>query len=162
MTFSKKWFLVAILLLPAAFVAAATADHGDGDRGDGKLLRAGLIGSILSDPPIHGVTRGNVPWEGRGRARLDRKGRFELRIRNLVVAGTDNPDGVTSIRVSLFCAPDSNTTPAFTTNSAPLSSDGDARVRQKVTAPARCTAPVVLVHPNGNLARYIALSGFGS
>jgi hypothetical protein len=29
-----------------------------------------------------------------------------------------------------------------------------------VTVPARCLAPVVLVHPNGNGARYIAASGF--
>jgi hypothetical protein len=27
--------------------------------------------------------------------------------------------------------------------------------------PAKCLAPVVLVHPNGNGAAYIAASGFG-
>jgi hypothetical protein len=31
-----------------------------------------------------------------------------------------------------------------------------------VTAPQRCLAPVVLVHPNGNLAAYIAATGFTS
>jgi hypothetical protein len=31
-----------------------------------------------------------------------------------------------------------------------------------VTVPARCLAPVVLVHPNGNPAAYIAATGFTS
>jgi hypothetical protein len=49
---------------------------------------------------------------------------------------------------------------AFTAGPVPLSSDGNARIGQHVTVPARCLAPVVLVHPNGNLTRYIAASGF--
>jgi hypothetical protein len=160
MTVSKSWSLAVILVVGAALFAATAAADRHGGKAHGKLLRANLVGSILSDPPIHGVTRGGVPWEGTGRASLDRRGRFELRIRGLIVAGTDNADGVTSIRVSLFCAPDSDTTAAFTTDSSPLSARGNARVRQKVTVPARCLAPVLLVHPNGNLARYIAASGF--
>jgi hypothetical protein len=166
MTISKKSFLAVIALVAAVsalvFALAASADHGRrGDDGHGKLLATRLVGSILADPPIHGVTRDNVPWDlKRGVATLRRDGRFKLRVRDLVVAGTDNPDGVTSIRASLFCAPDSNPTPAFTTGSVPLSPDGDARIRQRVTVPGRCLAPVVLVHPNGNSARYIAASGF--
>jgi hypothetical protein len=164
MTFSKKWFLAAILIAAAVFVAAAAADHGGGghEHGShehGKLLRANLVGSILSDPPIHGLTRGGVPWQGKGTASLDRRGRFEFRIRNLVIAGTGNAGPVTSIRVSLFCAPE--TSPAvFTTNSTPLSPNGNARLRQHVTVPARCLAPVLLVHPNASTTAYIAASGF--
>ena len=41
-----------------------------------------------------------------------------------------------------------------------MSADGDARLRQKVTVPTRCLAPVLLVHPNGNVTRYIAATGF--
>jgi hypothetical protein len=159
MRLSKKWLVAVLALAAVAFATAAFADHG-GDHAQGKLLRANLVGSILSDPPIHGVARGGVPWDGGGRASLGRHGRFEARIRGLIVTGTDNADGVTSIRISLFCAPDSDASPAFTTGSVPLSSDGKARVRQQVTVPARCLAPVLLVHPNGNLARYIAASGF--
>jgi hypothetical protein len=157
---SKKSFLVLVFIATAAYATAAAADRHGGSHQHGRLLRASLVGSILSDPPIHGVTRGGVPWEGNGRASLDRKGRFAFRIRNLVIAGTGSAGGVTSIRVSLFCAPDSDMTPAFTTESTRLSADGDARLRQEVTLPARCLTPVLLVHPNGNLARYIAASGF--
>jgi hypothetical protein len=118
------------------------------------------VGSVLSDPDIHGVVRGGVPWDGGGRARLSRHGRFELRVRGLVVSGTGNADGVTSITASLYCAPDSDPSAAFTTSSVPLSSHGNARIRQHVTVPTRCLDPVLLVHPNGLDSRYIAASGF--
>ena len=170
MEISKKSFLAVIALIAAAsalvFALAANADHGrrggDDDHGArGKMLVTRLVGSILADPAIHGVTRGGVPWElKRGGATLGHNGRFKLRVRGLVVAGTDNPGPVTSITASLFCAPDSNTAPAFTAGPVSLSSDGDARISKHVTLPARCLAPVVLVHPNGNATRYIAASGF--
>ena len=44
----------------------------------------------------------------RGTSTLDRHGRFEVRIRGLVIAGTNNPGPVTTITVSLYCAPDSS------------------------------------------------------
>ena len=163
MRLSKRSFLAGVVVAAAVFATAATADHGGRSRDQhGKLLRANLVGSILSDPPIHGRNRGGVPWEGTGRASLTRTGRFAFRIRNLVILGTGSARPVTTIRVSLFCAPDSNIVPAFTTASAPLSEDGDARIRQHVTVPSRCLAPVLLVHPNGNLNVYIAASGFTS
>lgn len=165
MRISKKSFLavIAVAVAGSALVFSLAASGGPARHGPQKLLRHNLVGSILADPPIHGVTRGGVPWElRRGGATLDRDGRFKLRVRGLVIAGTDNPDGVTSITASLFCAPDSNAAPAFTAGPVPLSSGGNARIRQHVTVPSRCLAPVVLVHPNGNAARYIALSGFTS
>jgi hypothetical protein len=160
MSLTKKPFLAAVLVAAAVFVAAAAADHGRGRSHEhGKLLRANLVGSILSDPQIHGVNRGGVPWEGTGTASLDRHGRFEVRIRGLVILGTGTPGPVASLTFSLYCAPDSSG-PAFTTASTPLSAHGNARLRQHVTVPQRCLAPVVLAHPNGNAAAYIAASAF--
>ena len=69
---------------------------------------------------------------------------------------------MTTITASFFCAPDSNTVAAFVAGPVPLAADGDARIHQNVTVPARCLAPVVLVHPNGGGTRYIAVSGFKS
>jgi hypothetical protein len=164
---SKKLLATGVALAAAVFVAAAAADHGrggDGDRdhhGRGRaVLQANLVGSMLDDQPIHDVMRGGVPWDGGARATLSRHGRFELRVRGLVVTGTGNADGVTSITASLYCAPDSDTAAAFTTQSVPLSSHGNARIRQHVTVPSRCLDPVLLVHPNGMDNRYIAASGF--
>src|SRR3954469_14334512 len=162
MSLSKKFSLAAVLVAAVVFVAAAAADHGGQGRGHhGPLLQQRLIGSILSDPPLHAVARGGVPWAGTGTATLDRHGRFEVRIRGLVILGTDNAGPVHTVTVSLYCAPDSS--PAvFTTTPEPLSSHGDARIRQHVTVPSRCLAPVVLVHPNGNAAAYIMATGFTS
>jgi hypothetical protein len=161
MSFTKRSFLAVVVVTAAVFVAAAAADHGGKGKGEGhgKLLRQHLVGSILSHPPIHGVSRGGVPWQGTGTASLDRHGRFKVRIRGLVIPGLGNPGPVTSLKFSLFCAPDSSG-PVFTTDSTPLSAHGNARLRQHVTVPQRCLAPVVLAHPNGNVAAYIAASGF--
>ena len=160
MSLTKKSFLAAVLVAAVVFVAAAAADHGGPGRGHHEpLLQQRLIGSILSDQMIHGVTRGGLPWAGTGTATLGRHGRFEVRIRGLVIAGTNNPGPVTTVTVSLYCAPDSSAA-AFTTTSAPLSSHGDARIRQHVTVPSRCLAPVVLVHPNGGGGAYIMATGF--
>ena len=163
---SKKLLAVATAAAAAGFTAGAAADHGGGDHGDRdhgrNVLSARLVGSLPNDPAIHGVLPGNVPWQGGARATLNRRGRFELRVRGLVIPGMGNPGPVTSISASLFCAPDSVTTPAFTTGSVPLSAHGNARIRAHVTVPNRCLAPVLLVHPNGGTARYIAASGFTS
>ena len=160
MRLTKRSFLAAVLVAAAVFVTAAAADHGGRGRGHhGPLLQQRLIGSILADPPIHSVTRGGVPWVGTGAAELERRGRFEVRIRGLLVAGTNNTGPVTTVTASLYCAPDSSG-PVFTTTPVPLSPHGDARIRQHVTVPSRCLAPVVLVHPNGIAGAYIMATGF--
>jgi hypothetical protein len=169
MSFTKKAFLAAVLVAAVVFVAAAAADHGgDGRRGEHHghhqrlILQQHLVGSILSDPAIHTVVRGGLPWQGGGDASLSKKGRFEARIRGLVIPSTGNPGPVTTITISLYCAPDSSTTAAFTTDPVPLSPHGNAFVHQQVTVPARCLAPVLLVHPNGGATAYIAATGFTS
>ena len=163
MRLTKRSVLAAVLVAAVVFVAAAAADHGGEGRGHhhGPLLQQSLIGSILSDPPIHNVTRGSVPWVGRGTATLERRGRLEVRIRGLVIAGTNDAGPVKTVTVSLYCAPDSSAA-VFTTTPVPLSSHGDARIRQHVTVPSRCLAPVVLVHPNGSAGAYIMATGFAS
>jgi hypothetical protein len=100
----------------------------------------------------------------RGRVRLAADGSIEVQLRGLVIpiahgtfpANTALP--VTTVSASLFCAPDS-TGPAATTESAPISADGNARITGKLTLPATCLAPTVLVHPNGGVGAYIALPG---
>ena len=163
MRFTKKSFLAVVLVAAAVFVAAAAADHGHGHgHGHKTLLRQHLVGSILSDQPIHGVVRGGLPWQGGGDAKLDRRGRFEARIHGLIIPSLGNAGPVTSITISLYCSPDSSAAAAFTTQSVPLSQQGSARVRQHVTVPSRCLAPVLLVHPNGAAGAYIAATGFTS
>jgi hypothetical protein len=168
--------LVALAVLAVAALVAAVASADDGGRkGDddqgkrddaAKIFSAALVGSQLADPAIHGVTRGGAPWVmKRGRVQLAADGAIKIQLRGLVIpiahgtfpANTALP--VTTVSASLFCAPDS-TGPAATTNSASISADGNARITDKLTLPATCLAPTVLIHPNGGLTAYIALPGW--
>ena len=169
MSFTKKSFLAAVLVAAVVFVAAAAADHGgrsprgrDHGHGHKTVLRQHLVGSILSDQNIHGVVRGGLPWQGGGDATLSRKGRFEARIRGLIIPSLGNAGPVTSITISLYCSPDSDPAAAFTTQSGPRAPSGHARVRARVWGPARGLAPGRLVHPNGGAGAYIAATGFTS
>jgi hypothetical protein len=166
MAFSKKSFLGMILVVAAssALVFSLQAGASGGHHeGHGKLFRSGLVGNLLTDPPIHGVTRAGAEWVlKKGTATLGRNGKFNLRVKGLVLTSTGTTGTVTTITASLFCAPDSDTAAKFVAGPVPLEPDGDARIHQEVTVPSRCLAPVVLVHPNGGATRYIAVSGFKS
>ena len=166
MTFSKKSFLGVILVVAASsalvFSLQAGASRGHHER-QGKLFRSGLVGNV-TDPPIHGVNRAGAPWVlDKGSVKLSRNGRFDLRVKGLVLASNGTTGTVTMIAAHFFCAPDS-TVAAFTAGPVPLASDGDARIRQTVTVPSRCLAPVVLVRIQGAAGpgSYIAASGFTS
>jgi hypothetical protein len=165
MTFSKKSFLGLILVVAASsalvFSLQAGASRGH-HEGHGKLFSSGLVGNVLADSPIHGVNRAGAPWVIKnGSVKLSRNGKFELRVKGLVLASNGTTGTVTMIAASFFCAPDSSAA-AFTAGPVPLESDGDARIRQTVTVPSRCLAPVVLVRIQGaaGLGSYIAASGF--
>jgi hypothetical protein len=166
MTFSKKSFLGMILFVAAssALVFSLQAGASGGHHeGHGKLFRSGLVGNLLTDPPIHGVTRAGAEWVlKKGTATLGRNGKFNLRVKGLVLTSTGTTGPVTTITASFFCAPDSDAAAKFVAGPVPLEPDGDARIHQGVTVPSRCLAPVVLVHPNGGATRYIAVSGFKS
>lgn len=167
MTFSKKSFLGVILVVAASsalvFSLQAGASRGQ-HGGHGKIFRSGLVGNVLTDPPIHGVNRAGAPWVlDKGSVKLSRNGRFDLRVKGLVLASNGTTGSVAMIAAHFFCAPDS-TAAAFTAGPVPLASDGDARIRQTVTVPSRCLAPVVLVRIQGaaGAGSYIAVSGFTS
>jgi hypothetical protein len=168
MKVSKKSFLGVLVLATAAsaFVFSLQAGASRGHHGQhGQLFRSGLVGNVLTDPPIHGVNRAGAPWVlDRGTAKLSRNGKFDLRVKGLVLTATGTTGPVRMVVASFFCAPDSNTVPAFNAGPVPLSSEGDARINETVTVPARCLAPVVLLRIQGAApappGSYIAASGF--
>jgi hypothetical protein len=153
--------LSAAVLAGSAIGGMAAFGHEDHGRHGGQtLFRSTLAPTVLSDPAIHGVTRGGVPWQlDSGLARLRHDGRLTVRVRGLVIPGNGTPGPVTTVTAGLYCGAD--TTAAATTSSVPLSPAGDASIDQTVTLPATCLGPVVLIHPNANDAAYIAASGFG-
>jgi hypothetical protein len=165
-TRTRLFAAIAVLAGIAAltFATIASGDHGHG-RGDdnhgGDVLRSSLAPSQTTDPPFHTVSPGNVSWSlDKGSVKISRKGKFELRVKGLVITSTGTASPVTTISASLFCGADATMTPAFTTGQVPISAGGDARIRQHVTLPATCLAPIVLVHPNDGTTRYISVTGW--
>ena len=130
------------------------------------VLVATLAPSVPADPAVHAVAAGGLPWVLRaGSVRIGTTGRIRVELRGLVIpvehgglpAGTARP--VTSVSASLYCAPESSTA-AATTKQVPLSEGGNARIDDTITLPSTCLAPIVLVHPKGNAAAYIAATGW--
>ena len=155
---------LAVMAAAVAIYAGVAAGH-DGGRGQHRgnaVLEQALAPSQPTDPHFHGVGPGGVPWVlNRGEAELKMDGRFELRLDGLVIPTTGNTGPVTTITASLYCGADANGAAVDTTPSVPISSNGDARIRDdSFTVPSTCLAPIVMVHPNGNVAAYIAITGF--
>jgi len=158
---TRKRVLFSLLVAIAAattLVLTVGASAGEGST----LLRSTLAPSVPGDPPFHGVTPGGAPWIlDRGDVSIRDNGKLALEVEGLVIPALGTPDGVKTISASLYCGAEANTAPAATTKQVPLSRSGDAKIRQTLTLPATCFAPIVLVHPNGILARYIAVTGWG-
>jgi hypothetical protein len=140
-------------------------EHHRGKHRGNAVFEASLAPSHIDDPPIHGVNPGGLPWVlDRGRVKIKAKGRLELRVRGLVIPspqGDNTPGGVKTISASLFCGAGTDTAPADTTDQVPIDQNGNARIRDKsFNVQDTCLAPIVLVHPNGDLTHYIAVSGW--
>lgn len=167
-------FVAAVGAISMVFVAGASgtpgSKHGKGPKHEGRqsgapLIDESLAPSMSTDPAFHGVTPGSLPWVLRsGTVRLKRDGKFDLRVRGLVIPAapfTGTPGPVTTISASLYCGADSDTTAAQTTPQVPISRRGDARIRDaSFSVPSTCLAPVILVHPNGLMNNYIAVAGW--
>ena len=169
---SRRTALVlATSVLAGSAVSAVTAlaNQGNGHiakRQHGRaVLDTSLAPSVPTDPVLLGSPAGGVPWVLRsGEATLRRNGRLDVKIRGLVIpvapfTGTTGP--VMTVDASLYCGGDP--TPVGTTKSVPISSHGNARIRDSFTLPSKCLIPALLIHPNGGAmgAPYIAASGFG-
>jgi hypothetical protein len=145
----------AAAALVVTVVAIAAASGGD------RSLKSTLAPSVPTDPTFHGVAPGGAPWVlSRGSVTLSSEGRLDLTVKGLIIPTLGNPGPVTSISASLFCGGDTSTTPAATTGTEPLSSAGDGAISERVTLPANCLAPIVLVNPNGIQSLYIAVTGW--
>jgi hypothetical protein len=139
-------------------------EHGNfGDHRGNTLFDTTLAPTVPSDPALHGNAAGGAPWVlSFGEARLRQDGRLDVRIRGLVIpppTGNGTPGPVTTVQAALFCGAD--TAPAATSQSVPLSTSGDARIRDHLTLPAKCLAPALLIQPNGSSSVYITANGFG-
>jgi hypothetical protein len=150
----------------ATTVSAAPASNSQPPR-HGELLSSNLVGRP-TDPnltvAIEGVPAGAVPWAlSRGSTRVQANGRVTVKVNGLVITGTnsslDRTTGpVKAVVASVAC--DGMKPTIASTDPVPLSPRGDARIDQRVTLPAVCLAPIVLVRANNSSGPWIAASGF--
>jgi hypothetical protein len=162
-------FLAAIAGLSLVLAVGAAGKHPNkakhGKRHGAPLIKESLAPSQPTDPTFHGVGPGAAPWVlRRGEVRLKRSGKLNLRVKGLVIPGAPGngtPGPVNTVSASLYCGADSSTTAADTSQQVPISRKGNARIRDRsFSVPSTCLAPVILVHPNGNTALYIAVDGW--
>jgi hypothetical protein len=166
MNVSRKWFAAGLtLLFAAASMAFTLSASGQAVGGGRTIFHSTLAPGKTADPPIHGVAQPGADWFlDRGSVRLKSNGRIRVRVDDLVLAsGSSGP--VDAIRAALFCGNDTSTVPAAVSDPAPIDNDGDARIRDRLTLPASCLAPVVLIKPiidSTEPNNYIAVTGFRS
>lgn len=162
MTYFTRFVLrMSPAVLMAGFLTAgAVIDDGGG-------VLSTLIGSTPGQS-IGGVASGGAAWTvSRAHVTLGGGGHLDLEVHGLILPSTGNAGPVSQISASLVCGGSGGTVVA-TTEAVALSSSGDARIHEKITLPASCVAPVVLVRAavvNGATAAqppFIAVSGFNS
>ncbi|WP_249010474.1 hypothetical protein [Conexibacter sp. DBS9H8] len=126
------------------------------------ILNSTLAPSTPTDPTLHGVAPGTNPWVLSNGHVVVTTTHLHLRVHGLLIPGTGT-GAVKTVDASLYCGADSSSTPVATTAQVPLSSTGNATITDtQLTLPSGgCLAPIVLVHPNGNAAAYIAVDGQG-
>jgi hypothetical protein len=131
-------------------------------RDDDTTFVSPLIGSN-PNMTIGGVTSGGAAWKVRkGQATLEDNGRLEVEVLGLLLVATNTTGPVVDVAASLVCG-GSGGSVAATSTAAGLSAAGNAEIRDDLTLPATCPAPVVLIrifNPTTlQPGAFIALSG---
>ncbi len=143
--------LLAVVATAVGLVGSAVADDGN-DR----VLRSKLIGNTPGDPTLFGVAPAGAPWEvAASDVDARRDGRIEVKVEGLVIAGRGTV-GIAAVTASLYC----NSKLVGTSAPAPLSTDGDAEIRDTLAnVPAECPVPAVFVSPDGRPNVFFAVTG---
>ena len=125
---------LVVCLLAGMFAIGTSADE--------LVFIAPVVGSNPG-ATVAGVASGGAPWVvRRGIAVLTDDGRLSVDVRGLVLPSVNSTAGpVTGVAASIVCA---NAVVA-TSNSANLSSAGDAEIHAKLSVALPCVGAVVLV-----------------
>ena len=143
--------LLAVVLAAVGLVGSALADDGN-DR----VLRSKLVGNTPGDPTLFDVAPAGAPWEvAASDVDVRRDGRIEVKVEGLVIEGRGTV-GIPAVTAELYC----NSRLVGITAPAPLSTDGDAEIRDTLeNMPAECPVPAVFVSPDGRPKVFFAVTG---
>lgn len=157
---------IVLRMLPAVLVAGFLTAAPPMPNNDGGVLST-LIGSSPGQS-VGGVPSGGAPWAvSKAHVTLNGGGHFQLAVHGLILPSLGNAGPVSEVSASLVCGGSGGTVVA-TTGAVALTMSGDAHIHEKITLPASCIAPVVLVRAavvNGTtpaVPPFIAVSGFSS
>jgi hypothetical protein len=168
--------VAAVLAVSAANAFAAPANHRHArpgrhharpsahrKHGSVLLMNASLAPAHTTDPMLHGVAPGAKPWMlQRGSVTFTSRGALDLRVQGLLIPGLGTGP-VKTISASLYCGADTAKAAVSTTPQVALSGKGDAMIHDMAfKVPSACLAPMIMVHPNGQMTSYIAASGWRS
>lgn len=144
-------FVVALSLSWASIVVRAADDDDDSDRvvlhATLSACPAGGAGNNIGDVNVCGLA-----WTiKRGSALLTADGSILVKVRGLVINDTGNttfngtPDGVNNVYATLICGANANRVAVASTGLFPIDRRGNARIGGKISVPAGCIAPAILV-----------------
>ncbi|HET8851145.1 MAG TPA: hypothetical protein VFN02_01350 [Ktedonobacteraceae bacterium] len=158
--------LTAALLITmlAVGVAGASSSHSANNAAEGHLFSASLAPVLgPKDPTIAGIVPGSFPWVLKsGHVNLSKGGLLEASVEGLLLGpgapaklvGTTGP--IKQVFASLVCA----NGPVVSTNPVALSKKGDAHIHQRISLPAQCVGPIVLIRASLDGGPWLAASGF--
>ena len=138
-----------IAFTTAVLACLLTAVFAAGTLAEAFFFVAPLIGSNPGFT-IANLKSGGAPWVVRhGAVILDDEGRIRADVRGLLLPSTGTTGPVTQVAAVVVCFSTTGATVAATSKSVNLSSAGDARIRDRVTIPSPCFAPIVLIQATG-------------
>lgn len=155
--------LIALLTVG---VAGATSSHSENNASDGgHTFSASLVPDLgpAVEPAIAGIAPGGQPWVLKsGHATLSKSGLLEVSVEGLLFApnaapglpGTTGP--IKMVVASVVCA---NGPMLVSSTPVPFTPKGDAHVHQRVSLPAQCVGPIVLIQANGAAGPWLAATG---
>lgn len=128
-----------------------------------EIFESTLIGST-PNMPIRGIASAGAAWVvAEGEIELLSDGTVDFEVEGLLLTSTGTVGPVTGVRVALTC--EGTTGAVATTSVTPLDANGNAELKEQVTLPTSCLAPIFLIRI-GQLnagpinGPYIAASGF--
>lgn len=144
--------IVAAAVVGATIAGTTAMSRGHDDNH--KVFSQSLVGLPAAQKiAIDGVPAAGAPWTvGKvNHVSISARGDLKLDVKGLLITGTGGPNDRTTgpvkqVIATLACANGDTAS----TSAVPLQSDGDAKVRDHITIPTDCLAPVVLVRIFGN------------
>ena len=143
--------------------------------GGAQSVVAADLDSKLTACPSNKTAIGDVGSCGKiwklksGEAHLSKDGKLKVEVKGLVLndesVGKFNgtPDGVDAVAAAVICHGPSGAAVAAQTEAVPLSKDGNANVDAKVSLPAGCIGPVIVLRERyeGKIGGWLAATGMG-